>query len=64
MIDPIMKRLIGDIGFYALPPRPSRSPFESLVRAIASQQLHDKAAESILKRFIALFSRPALFSAG
>ncbi|MBI3357587.1 MAG: DNA-3-methyladenine glycosylase 2 family protein, partial [Nitrospirae bacterium] len=29
--------------------------FESLARAIAYQQLHDKAAESILKRFIALF---------
>lgn len=54
-IDPVMKRLIEEIGLYALPPRLSRSPFESLVRAIASQQLHDKAAESILKRFIALF---------
>ena len=38
-------------------PRNRRSPFESLARAIAYQQLHDKAAESILKRFIALFPR-------
>jgi len=38
-----------------LKPRVRRSPFESLARAIAYQQLHDKAAASILKRFIALF---------
>jgi len=35
--------------------RSRRSPFESLARAIAYQQLHGKAAESILRRFIALF---------
>ena len=53
-IDPVMKGLIGQVGPYALPPPPRRTPFESLVRAIAYQQLHEKAAESILKRFIAL----------
>jgi DNA-3-methyladenine glycosylase II len=50
-----MKRLIRDIGPYRLRPRARRSPFESLVRAIAYQQLHEKAAESILRRFMALF---------
>ncbi len=50
-----MKRVISEVGPYALPIRARRSPFESLVRAIAYQQLHAKAAESILKRFIALF---------
>lgn len=54
-VDPVMKRLIGEVGPYALICRPRRTPFESLVRAIAYQQLHDKAAESILRRFIALF---------
>ncbi len=54
-IDPVMKRVIDEVGPYAFLPRSKRSPFESLVRAIAYQQLHDKAAESILKRFIALF---------
>lgn len=49
-----MKRLIRDIGPYRLRPRARRSPFESLVRAIAYQQLHEKAAESILRRFVAL----------
>ena len=50
-----MRRLIGEIGPCFLRPKGHRSPFESLARAIAYQQLHDKAAESILKRFIALF---------
>lgn len=54
-VDPVMRRLIEDIGPFTLKPRVGRSPFESLARAIAYQQLHDKAAESILKRFIALF---------
>ena len=53
--DPVMKRLIRDIGPYRLMPRVRRSPFESLARAIAYQQLHEKAAESILRRFVALF---------
>jgi DNA-3-methyladenine glycosylase II len=52
--DPVMKRLILDIGPYRLRPRVRRSPFESLARAIAYQQLHEKAAESILRRFVAL----------
>lgn len=50
-----MRRLIREVGPCTLVPRGRRSPFESLARAIAFQQLHDKAAESILKRFIALF---------
>lgn len=54
-VDPVMRRLIGEIGPFTLKPRVARSPFESLARAIAYQQLHEKAAESILKRFVALF---------
>lgn len=50
-----MRRLIRELGPFALIPRVRRTPFESLARAIAFQQLHEKAAESILKRFIALF---------
>jgi DNA-3-methyladenine glycosylase II len=56
-VDPVMGRLIRSVGPFTLTPRRRRSPFESLARAIAYQQLHDKAAESILKRFIALFPR-------
>ncbi|MGC3974101.1 MAG: DNA-3-methyladenine glycosylase 2 family protein [Nitrospira sp.] len=63
-IDPVMKGLISRVGPYALPPPPRRSPFESLVRAIAYQQLHATAAECILTRFITLcpgrrFPQPA-----
>lgn len=38
-------------------PKLKRSPFESLVRAIAHQQLHGKAAETILGRMIALYPK-------
>jgi DNA-3-methyladenine glycosylase II len=55
-VDPVMRRLIREVGPFALTPRVRRSPFESLARAIAYQQLHENAADSILKRFIALFS--------
>lgn len=54
-VDPVMRRLIEDIGPCTLKPKARRSPFESLARAIAYQQLHAKAAESILARLIALF---------
>lgn len=54
-VDPVMRRLIRQIGPFSLKPKMRRSPFESLARAIAYQQLHDKAAESILRRFAALF---------
>lgn len=54
-VDPVMRRLIEEIGPFSLQPKGRRSPFESCVRAIAYQQLHDKAAQSILQRFLALF---------
>jgi 3-methyladenine DNA glycosylase/8-oxoguanine DNA glycosylase len=54
-VDPVMRRLIKEIGPCTLKPYVRRSPFESLARAIAYQQLHGKAAGRILTRFIALF---------
>lgn len=56
-VDPVMRRVIRAFGPFVLKPQVRRSPFESLARAIAYQQLHDKAAESILRRFIALCPR-------
>jgi DNA-3-methyladenine glycosylase II len=50
-----MRRLIKLHGPCALVPEMSRSPFESLVRAVAHQQLNGTAAETILGRFRALF---------
>src|SRR4051812_21029848 len=53
--DPVMRRIIREKGCCGIEPQPLRSPFEALVRAVAHQQLHGKAAETILGRFIALF---------
>ena len=53
--DPIMRRLIRAHGPYELQPRVWRSPFESLARAIAHQQLNGTAANTILGRFVKLF---------
>src|SRR5204863_364864 len=52
--DPVMRRLIRRHGPCRLEPH-GRSPYETLVRAIAHQQLNGRAAETILGRFVALF---------
>jgi DNA-3-methyladenine glycosylase II len=52
--DPVMRRLIRLHGPCALAPG-RWSPYEALTRAIAHQQLHRRAAESILARFVAVF---------
>jgi DNA-3-methyladenine glycosylase II len=51
-VDPVMKRLIGAAGPFAIETREEHSSFETLARAIAHQQLNGKAAQSILNRFI------------
>lgn len=53
--DAVMRRLIKKHGPCELKPRMGRSPFESLARAIAHQQLNGTAADTILRRFIKLF---------
>jgi DNA-3-methyladenine glycosylase II len=53
--DPVMKRLIREHGLCALAPESRRSPFQSLVLAVAHQQLHANAARNILGRFKKLF---------
>ena len=54
-LDPVMRRLIRTHGACGLRPRRGRSPFESLARAIAHQQLNGTAANTILRRFVKLF---------
>jgi DNA-3-methyladenine glycosylase II len=54
--DRVMRRVIRQIGSCTLQPQAKRSPFESLVQAVAHQQLHGKAATSILNRFRLLFA--------
>jgi DNA-3-methyladenine glycosylase II len=52
--DPVLKRVIRQIGPCTMRPV-RREPYEALVRAIAHQQVHGRAAEAILGRVIALF---------
>jgi len=53
--DPVMRRLIREHGPCELEPETRRSPFQSLVLAVAHQQLHAAAANTILSRFKKLF---------
>ena len=52
--DPLLKAVIRQVGPCTLRPV-KREPYEALVRAIAHQQVHGRAAEAILGRFIALY---------
>ncbi|MDX2053677.1 MAG: DNA-3-methyladenine glycosylase [Polyangiaceae bacterium] len=52
--DPTLGKSIRQIGACTLAGSKMRSPYESLVRAVAHQQLHGKAAETILARFVNL----------
>ena len=54
MHDPIMHALAKKFGPCTIRAK-GREPFEALVSAVAHQQLHAKAAESILNRFLTLF---------
>ena len=60
--DPDLVVLIGRVGRCGLRVDRAREPYESLVRAIAHQQLHGRAAEAILGRMVAVhaaFPTPA-----
>lgn len=52
---PVLRRVIRQIGPCTLEAQARRSPFESLVRAVAHQQLNGTAAETILRRFLSHF---------
>lgn len=54
-VDPVMKQLIAEHGPCGLAPETRRSPFQSLVQAVAHQQLNGTAANTILARFRKLF---------
>ena len=49
-VDPILRRLIDRIGPCRLKIDRRREPWETLVRAVASQQLHTRAAANIIGR--------------
>jgi DNA-3-methyladenine glycosylase II len=56
-IDPVMAQIIREVGKCQLKPEPKRTPFQSLVQAVAHQQLNGTAANTILIRFIKLFPK-------
>lgn len=58
-LDEDWRLLIARVGPCTLAMQPERSPYEALVRAIAHQQLHARAAEAILGRLLALYPRSA-----
>ena len=53
--DPDWTSLIARVGRCGLHPKREREPYEALIRAVAYQQLHARAAEAILNRFLALY---------
>jgi DNA-3-methyladenine glycosylase II len=54
-IDPDWARLVAQVGPCGHEPKPTREPYEALVRAVAYQQLHVKAGDAILARMLALY---------
>lgn len=54
-LDDDWARHIGTLGPCLHQTKPAREPFEALVRAIAHQQIHARAAEAILGRLLALY---------
>ena len=51
--------LVAQVGPCRIELHPAREPFEALVRAVAYQQLHGRAAEAIVNRLLALFPEQA-----
>ncbi|MDD1012842.1 DNA-3-methyladenine glycosylase family protein [Pseudomonas rubra] len=54
-LDPHWAAHIEAIGPCLHQPKPTRDPYQALIRAIAYQQLHAKAGDAILGRFLALY---------
>jgi len=55
--DKVLARLIRKVGPCRLEPRRNTSPFQALVESVAHQQLNGTAANTILKRVIALYPK-------
>lgn len=53
--DPALGKLIRAAGPFTLRVKSSHSPFEALLESIIYQQLHGKAAATILQRLLAIF---------
>ncbi|MGE7955167.1 DNA-3-methyladenine glycosylase family protein [Pseudomonas sp. NPDC089530] len=58
-LDADWARHIEAVGPCLHQPKPTREPYEALVRAIAYQQLHARAGDAILGRFLGLYAQAA-----
>jgi DNA-3-methyladenine glycosylase II len=56
-IDADWAQLISTVGACEFTPKAERNPYEALIRAVAYQQLHQKAGDAILAKFIAHFGQ-------
>ena len=56
-IDADWANLISAVGDCQFSPKVERSPYEALVRAVAYQQLHTKAGDAIIGKFINHFNQ-------
>lgn len=54
MVDKDWEALVAAVGECLHQPKPEREPYEALVRTVAYQQIHARAAEAILGRLLAL----------
>jgi methylated-DNA-[protein]-cysteine S-methyltransferase len=57
--DPVLARIIDEVGSFRMQLRPAPSVFAALAEAIVYQQLNGKAAAAIFARLCALFPRGA-----
>jgi DNA-3-methyladenine glycosylase II len=55
-VDADWQQHIAKVGECQLELKPVQQPYEALIRAIAHQQLHGKAAQAILSRLLQLYS--------
>src|SRR6476646_9608250 len=55
-VDPVLANLVRAAGKFAHTTNAEHTPFHTLARAIAHQQLNGTAAESIFGRFCGLYS--------
>lgn len=55
-LDKDWANLIATVGVCTFESKPEREPYEALLRAVAYQQLHGKAGDAIIKRFLQIYS--------
>ncbi len=60
-LDPVLRKVIKRVGDCTLTLKSKQAPYQSLIEAIAHQQLHGTAAKTILGRFRAIYAESKKF---